>query len=201
MISKEVERLLKKVEDENRVAYEILKEDLSFPKIPLDIHEELINYALDVGEETANSMLEEFGISNPFTICDRLKLKVVIDTSSIEKGRFIFFSKYQPSPPKIIIYQEAINILQALIEKHNIRSKFFFPDLLSIQVAHELFHHLEKTRVGIVARRLRVYTFKFGPIKISSKVKALSEIAAHTFSKNLLGLPFHPRLFDYLFKL
>ena len=199
MADQRLVNLLERLKDEEKVAYEQLREDRPFSKIPLEEHKEIIKYALDTGRQTADKLVERFSSREPFMLAQKLKIKIVIDSSKkYQRGGLSLRSTYQDSPPTIIIYERALQQLENLLDKENFPSLASLPDLLSLHIAHEVFHHLEKTEIGIVARRLEVNTFSLGPIKFSSPVSSLSEIAAHTFTQHLLNLSFSPRLLDYL---
>lgn len=75
--------------------------------------------------------------------------------------------------------------------------------LLQVQglhIAHELFHHLEVTRIGPVHEQLPpVVTFRLGRLwQTRTHARRCREIAAHAFAKELLGLPFLPNAVDWL---
>lgn len=72
--------------------------------------------------------------------------------------------------------------------------------VVALHVAHELFHHLEATRIGPVHEQFPpVVTFRLGRLWVTrSRARRCREIAAHAFTKELLDLPFLPNAVDWL---
>lgn len=99
---------------------------------------------------------------------------------------------YTPEPPTVTIYPESLEPLQDRL--HHLRLPQGF-SLLDLAIAHELFHHFEHVR-GSISKRYYVNVFKLGRFSLKTSLPALSEIAAHAFTKELLGLDFYPYQLD-----
>jgi hypothetical protein len=70
--------------------------------------------------------------------------------------------------------------------------------LTGMCVAHELFHHIEHDTGRFVNNGYRLPVLDMGFLKIEKSLSVLSEIAAHSFARSLLGLPFLPCALDPL---
>ncbi len=82
-------------------------------------------------------------------------------------------SEYRSDPPRIILYQSAIEALAAAIHA-NQRFDMLNCRLDEVHIAHELFHHLQGEK-------------RLGPLSQED-----AERAAHAFAQELLGLLFDP---------
>jgi hypothetical protein len=82
-------------------------------------------------------------------------------------------SEYRAAPPRIVLYCDPINELDAAIYA-NQRFDMMRCDLLEVHVAHELFHHIE-------------FGQRFGALTPDEV-----EAAAHAFAQALLELDFEP---------
>ncbi len=83
-------------------------------------------------------------------------------------------SEYRPDPPRIILYHNPIDELAEAVRAQG-RFELAARELHDVHIAHELFHHLERVE-------------RLGPLSVE-----LAEEAAHSFARELLGLPFNPR--------
>ena len=71
---------------------------------------------------------------------------------------------------------------------------------LQVHLAHEFFHILEYKRGGFVSEQLEpVQTLKLPFFTKTAHINRCSEIAAHAFAKQMLGLPVLPNFYDYLY--
>ena len=72
-------------------------------------------------------------------------------------------------------------------------------DVTPVFVAHELYHHFDCMRdEPPLAARHRVALLRFGPVRWTSGLVSLAEIAAGAFAQHLLGLRYHPKILDLL---
>jgi hypothetical protein len=88
-------------------------------------------------------------------------------------------SEYQPSPPRIVIYRDPIDLLTGSIHagQHFGMLRCRAED---VHIAHEIFHHLQAGG-------------RFGPLRPEEE-----EEAAHAFAQELLELAFHPSEYSEL---
>jgi hypothetical protein len=82
-------------------------------------------------------------------------------------------SEYRPSPPRIILYRDPLDQLDAAVRVGQ-RFDMIRHKVEDVHIAHELFHHLQSGN-------------RFGPLYPEEE-----EEAAHAFAQELLGLEFHP---------
>lgn len=176
----------------------MLKEDVVFNKIPKEMQTKAVEYALNLGKKTANDVVNEFKIRDPIEIAQRSGVKITYTAQDYAVGHFIRCSEYLQKPPTIFLYETTLSQINQLIIKHQLHQILQIKDVAPIYVAHELFHHIEETKIKPVSKKFEVCTFKLGPFSIKSGISSLSEIAANNFTKTLLNLKFSPKMLDYL---
>jgi hypothetical protein len=160
-----------------------------------------VDYAVKAGKKTAEAVEKQFGTKDPFAVAEKLGIKVVYKTMNPRRTHRLMCSEYDPGllrPPTIILYNEPITWIKKLIREQRLQKILRIEDPTAVFLAHELFHHIEMEMEEPIIRGFKITTFKWGSVRIEQEVAALSEIAAHSFAKNLLELPFHPKLIDYL---
>jgi hypothetical protein len=75
-------------------------------------------------------------------------------------------------------------------------------EIIDIHIAHELYHLLEYLDGEETGSLLpTVVRYKIGTFEKRAQIVRASEAAAHIFCMELLKLPFHPKLLDYLYLL
>lgn len=67
-----------------------------------------------------------------------------------------------------------------------------------VLLAHELFHHIESQNTELYTQKKKIELWKLLFYTHRSNVRALSEIAAMSFAKELLGLSYSPYLYEVL---
>mgnify|MGYP000846012663 CR=1 FL=1 len=73
-------------------------------------------------------------------------------------------------------------------------------DALQLHLAHEFFHYLEYESSDPVSGRMdEVVTFRLFGWERHAHINKCSEVAAHAFAKEVMGLPVLPNYFDYLY--
>lgn len=199
-----------------------LMNDLLYQKIPESRHGYYVNQSLSIGYQTAEIIKAEFG-ENRAPDMEDLYRKFQIKIEFLEKSSkncgvsFRAQSEYgKDGSAKILIYMESIEMLAS-------KSQYDLPgetyegmsrkQALNIHLAHEFFHFLEyKSSVkqgghmtdiydkGYVSDYLEpVPLISFMGWKRKGSILRCSEIAAHAFAKELLGLPVLPNFFDYAY--
>jgi hypothetical protein len=111
-------------------------------------------------------------------------------------GTIFQFAEYTAKPPRVLIYDYAMETVAEAAASHDISLLPAQP--AEVYLAHELYHHLDQLRPVTVSRAVRVTAFALGPIRLTSGLPALAEIGACAFAAALTGLPWHPRLLDLL---
>lgn len=197
--SNSIENLKKALEsvDDFTAGYLELMRDYFFHKIPVDLQIKIVETAIKIGRETAAKIVEETKTVNPWYIAECLGLNVSLVCQENVVGNLLIHSEYV-YPKTIKIYKQGIEQLKKVIA--NFRLEEFFPNeaILNLHVAHEIFHHLEKTRIGVLSEQYSIERFRLGPLCLKIRVRAISEVAAHTFAKTLTGVKVPPSVLDYI---
>jgi len=177
---------VKEIKERNRIALAMLElaKDKVFYSIPAEERLRLIEEVLSVGDDVAKWVMAEYQTSDPRKIAELMGVRVYgADHGQLKK------SEYRTHKNEIVIYRDALSHLTKEVTVPHLSER-----ILRFLVAHELFHHLEATRIGTVYKR-----FKFpGPFGMKRYIKGFSEVAAQAFTQTLLSLEFSPQVFDYL---
>jgi hypothetical protein len=91
--------------------------------------------------------------------------------------------------------QEEIEKLTAEHKLEDILGEF---DVLSVIIAHELFHCVEEKNKELVTNTLKIPVKTLGLFTQKVTPLCAAEIAAFMFSKELCGINFHPRLLELI---
>lgn len=102
--------------------------------------------------------------------------------------------------PHITVYRESLRQLQIAAETRGALGPVTFDRIVDIHLAHEYYHWLEY-RSGQFTNELLepIECFRIGPFRRKATVLQTSEIAAHAFCKEMLGLPYLPSLLDHMY--
>ncbi len=162
-----------------------LREDSQYRRIPVERRAVLVEAALEDGRSLAGRTRDLWG-SDPMRIAAGCKVPVIHSEDDAGFGSTIVHAEYRTCPPSITLYLPAIRHLG--IDR-----------TAPIFLAHELYHHFDCTRGHApLSRQHPVEIFRLGPLKWTSGLSSLSEIAAGSFAQKLLALSFHPRVLDLL---
>jgi hypothetical protein len=172
------------------LGYLELKQDLLFDKIPKNQMKFYIDSSLEIGR---NACIEMKGKTLK-NLYDLSKIDIVYE----EKSGQLFktklraqFEKGKNGKDQVTIYKESIQNLAKL-------SGLTYEEALNIHLAHEYFHfwELEKNRpVNEILPKVPL-TKLFGWQRYGTILRT-SEIAANSFTKELLNLNTLPNFFDY----
>ncbi|MEM2642840.1 MAG: hypothetical protein QXO34_01705 [Candidatus Bathyarchaeia archaeon] len=183
--------------DDFTAAYLELTRDFFFDRIPVDLQRKLVETAVSVGREIVGKIVEETGTTNSWCIAEYLGLEISMVSQENVVGNLLIRSEYIP-PKTIRIYKRSIEQLKEAISRFGLEELFPNEAILDLHVAHEIFHHLEKTRIGVLSERYSIERFRFGPLCFKIRVRAISEIAAHTFARTLTSVKVPPSILDYI---
>ncbi|MGV2881713.1 hypothetical protein JI735_00300 [Paenibacillus sonchi] len=181
------------------LAYSELKNDLLFHKIPKDKMIYYIEQPLAIGTAKAGEYKAKFG-TDIQAICRNRGIKVVMNERSGKLGQIRFRAQIELSAEErvITLYKSSMEELQQCAGVLLPGRAFSLEEIMDIHLAHELFHDLEFSEIGYTNERLDyISSLSLGPFRIRASVTKTSEIAAHAFSRHLLGLPYLPNLLDY----
>lgn len=174
-----------------------LEEDRQFHRIAASDRQRLVDVALEDGASVADTMHRIFGQACPDDIAGRLGVEVKTVDGEGGFGTVAVFADYVPRPAAIRLYAPAMAALDAHLGVYPDRDCLGAAGTRSLFLAHELFHHLEGLRPAhALAARHRVALFTLGPLRLTSGLSSLAEVAAGAFAQKLLGLRYHPKLLD-----
>lgn len=170
-------------------------EDPISGKIDDTNREEIIQTSLKVGRDLADKVLEE---SPNKSVADRIEahnIELVIEEDK-ENTKFVYFGTYEHKGP-ITLFKGNISKSERLLKKEEI--DWLSVDKVSdIVLAHELFHFYEDEYPDLYTNTKEINLWKLGPYQHKSKLICPSEIAAMSFTKQLLNLDFNPGAINYL---
>jgi len=162
---------------------EELKRDLLYKKIPEKDRIPICDAAWTKGAATAEAICKEYGT--------RASIREIIEGSGLTitpvykdnvLGGIRYFSEYYSGRKTIYTYQVSI-------EKWAKENKMTVEEAEELILAHEFYHHLECTKIGLTSKDYLVDNLKIGSLVLSrSGIRALSEIGAHGFSRTFFEL-------------
>lgn len=164
-----------------------LKSDVVFDRIPKEKYEEFIDFAWETGNKTAIEYKNILNTQLPSDMAKKLDLVIEESDKNFDLPEYRVFSEYYSNLKKVIIYKRSITDEFENISKKNIFKIDDYSKMREFFIAHEIYHHLECHYIGLTSKKKKITTFKFGPIKITSGIRALSEVGAHSFTKTMLG--------------
>jgi len=189
---------LLQVDDESWGLYAFSR-DILKERISADKKLEMIKKAMDCGREYAQRMMRECGSSEVHTIAEKLKLKIVLQDEMIT-GKRILFACYTP-PDEIEIMTEPVHKAVQLILKDESKLIEYFEknSIMNIILGHEIFHYIEdQFEQKIYTRTEKILLWNLLGFKNCSTIRALGEIGAMAFTKELNGLKYSPFILDIL---
>lgn len=188
------------VSDETMACAE-LEQDPLFHKIPAEQIPYYVSTSLARGRETAFSYIGR----DIRELCQEegLHYEITSRSGTFHKVQFRAQIDFAKNPPEIIVYAESLaGMKQSYQEVVGSDAEGTELDrLIDIHLAHEFYHYLEYKSGKFTNEELEpIEVFRLGRwmTKRSSVVKT-SEIAAHAFCKELMGLPCLPNVLDYVY--
>ena len=155
---------------------EELKRDLLYEKIPKEDLNPISDKAWETGAAAALAILEVHPDKSIVDIAQAEGLKIKYESKDFIAGKIRYFSEYYSARKEIILYTEAI-------EKWAKFNKVKKEEAYELILAHEFFHHLECTKLGLTSKQYLVPRIRIGKLNIGKAgIRALSEIGAHGFA-------------------
>lgn len=177
-----------------------LKQDNLYTKIPNTQKHYYINESVKIGQNVAKNIKHNYRNKSIKEICELHNLKInIIENKQI--------SKFLKLRAEYLHYDRQINIYKSSIEKMmqqfaELDIDLTYEEIVDIHLAHEFFHYLEFSEIGITSDRLKPINIKsFLHHNRTASILKTREIAAHTFCYQYLNLNIHPKFLDYLFLL
>lgn len=162
---------------------EELARDLLFDKIPIDQREQIADRAWQTGVDAARALMEAHGAGSAiWDIAAASGLEVKREDKDQVAGKVRYFSEYYSGRSQIVLYNRSV----ALWARQNAMEPKEAEELI---LAHEYYHFLECTQLGLTSKQYLVPTLKLGSLVLArSGVRALSEIGAHGFARTYCQL-------------
>ncbi|SDW23232.1 hypothetical protein SAMN05444487_10221 [Marininema mesophilum] len=178
------------------LAYTELEQDDMFSHLPVHKIPECLNGALAFGKIAATSYSYNGNLAYWMDRVIHTGVRVTFLRRKKDHDGWVR-AQYRTKPAVIEIYRASLEQLESFFKKEGFNVKE--EDLIALHLFHEWFHHLENTRLGRTDGRLpRVVKKKWGPIEIRERLTRLREIAAHSFTQEVMGLPWYPLWLDHL---
>lgn len=159
--------------------------------------ETLAKQAAACGAGYAESFMEQYQTADPKALAKTLGLQVTCPETP-EKGTQVLFAQFT-EPDLIEVYQDCLTRADQVFRQEKIDELIEIDKIPDILLAHEIFHWIEMThQQDIITRNTTVVLWKIKALENKAHVQCLSEIAAMSFAKELLGLEFWPYVLDVL---
>ncbi|TCS96634.1 hypothetical protein EDD58_101270 [Hazenella coriacea] len=177
------------------LAYLELEQDELFSKIPDEKIPQLIQLAMEHGEKAAKKFAKNLELT--FLINTLLKQGVRVRFFQHQPANSWIRAQYIRKPPSIEIYRSSLSQMETFFRE--MKQPVGEKDLIQLHLVHEWFHHLEETKIQRTDLILpRAKQKIWGPFVSHKPIRRLREIAAHTFTEQVLKLTWSPLLLDHL---
>ncbi|RRJ65088.1 hypothetical protein EHV15_20825 [Paenibacillus oralis] len=189
---------LLRVDDETWGGYAFSRDILS-QRIRPEQKAEMIAGAVACGRQYARRISGEYGCTDVRLLAERLKLRLEFQDVSMT-GKRILFACYTP-PDKIIMMAEPVRKAARLVsgEAAGLVELFRQDDIMNTILGHEIFHVVEdRFEPDIYTRNEKIVLWNFLGLKHRSTIRALSEIGAMAFTRELNKLNYSPFILDFL---
>jgi hypothetical protein len=158
---------------------------------------DVVRVVLQAGEQAARDLQARYAARAPSQLAEQLGVRVTICEEDARYGSILQYADYRSHPPEVRVYRRAMDRLNRLLADAAVGEMLGIQDATPVFVAHELFHHLDNLPGHqSVKRQRQVVVLKLGPIRVRSGLITAPEIAAGSFTQELLSLRFHPKLLD-----
>ena len=155
---------------------EELQRDVLYRKIDPEKYTEISDQAWNTGVAAMTDLLQRYPDSDILEICEKEGLQIKHECKDNVTGGVRFFSEYYSAKKQIVMYDVSV----ALWAQEN---GMKLEDAERLLLSHEMFHHLECTKIGMTSDLYKVPWIEIGKLKIGTcGIRALSEIGAHGFS-------------------
>lgn len=174
-----------------------LQEDPCFSRVSADMMDSFISTNLDIAVNAALELRKKFPDKSPIDIAKEKGAIVNIIDREFRVMKVQYRSEIYFEGREINIVKPSIKLMHEQLKSYIDLS---LEKLIEIHVAHELYHLIEYLENRATPDLLpEVVTLRILKYEKKTKILKSSEVAAHAFSKELLKLPFNPKLLDYLY--
>ncbi len=191
--------VIKLVAADDRVpAYLELEQDVVFRHLSPAERLRYVERALDAGREAARGYQARH-LAEVEALAGKWGARVVMADGGSFFGAIQLRAQHDQQTGVITLYRRSLDQVESLLASV-LPEPWSRERVVATHLAHELFHHLEHTRLGPVDGQLPpVTTFRLGRLwETRCRARRCREIAAHAFARTLLGLPFLPNAIDWL---
>jgi hypothetical protein len=174
--------------DKHQLGMWELQHDILYDKIPPNRYYQLIDFAWNVGRETAREYGEKYQTSVPSQLAAELKLSVLEIEEGLVLPEYQIYSEYFSNLKRIVLHK---NTIAEEVKRSKGKGRVHcenYEQIRELFIAHEVYHHIECHHQGVTSQKQKIVSFKIGPLQLTSGVRALCEIGAHSFTKALLQI-------------
>jgi hypothetical protein len=130
-----------------------------------------------------------FGRGLARTAQERAELPVTETSGGIEPGRRILLAEYRSRPAGVVIYRDAVERAESLIDDLGWRDWYPAGCVRAAATAHETAHQLLHGRAAAaLRRRVGKVALRIGRWSVAAHVVGAAEMAAHGFAAESAGL-------------
>lgn len=159
---------------------EELKRDVLYRKIPESDRLRICDMAWERGAGEAARILEAHPDQSIRQIAEAAGMQVVFAEEDKVNGNRRTFGEYSPNEQQMVLYLGAI---RKWAECYELTEE----EAAELVMAHEFYHYMEHTKIGLTSELYQVPTWKIGKwVLVKSGIRALSEIGAHGFSRTYI---------------
>lgn len=179
------------VSDVNWGKYQFQR-DLLQKKVSQEEQWQMIAAAQACGIGEARKLKAVYPRLSLLELYERLEIPIAYGDEE-QIGNRLLFALYDPRNG-VFLMKKPIEKFAQLAQEEGITADATRDVLL----AHELFHHIESQNEELYTQKKKIELWKFLFYTHRSNVRALSEIAAMSFAKELLAMSYSPYLFEVL---
>lgn len=164
------------------------------------VERKAVRQAVDWGRQVAQQVSVRFPEQDAAEILKALGVRVIMTQDNPRWGTRLQCAEYQRRPPQVRIYEQAMEAMARVAEDCQL-DLFAHPTVMrEASLAHELYHHLERTEFSPLSRQFRLPSRRIGPFTLHRQVAQLDEVAAHAFAQALCGLASSPGIVELLMR-
>jgi hypothetical protein len=182
---------------EQRLAHLTLRDDPFARWLQPESEQGVIDFALAAGQAAAEIAIGNWG-RRPEGVAATLRVPITRSRGSAQIGRSVLFSEYGSRPPAITLYAQSVERANLLIQAHHLEEVVGIADVAPLHLAHELYHHLEAQKLILGTAQFRIQTHRLGPLRLTTGLPSLSEIAADRLATALLELKVPPKAVEFI---
>lgn len=164
--------------------------------MPANYRKLIANFSLNKGKEAVEKVISLYKTSNPFILCSRLGIKIILSHRKPKIYSLPIYSIYYSNPPTIVLNTKRIKLLVKKIRLAKVDFSLNLVQLYQIFIAHEIFHHLERQYFNIDELDI-LPNYKL-LLQKPQNISLLLEIASYSFCQHLLKLDFFPGILKLL---